>query len=344
MNRRSFKKFIGALLTGVLAFSFSSCGKNKVENPTDKELTKVRLNEVVRSVFYAPMYVAINNGFFKDEGIDIDLSTGQGADKTMQQVLSNNADIGFSGPEQIIYIYNQGREDLPVVFAQLTQKDGSFLVSRNKTENFNWSEVKGKNIIGARPGGVPEMSLEKALTTNNIKLNEDVNIITNIAFTATSGAFKGGTGDYVALFEPTASMLESDGSGHIVASIGQVVGTMPYTCFYATKSYMEKNPNVLSGFTKAIYKGQNWVREHSDEEVAKSIESFFPGTDHQIIVNVIKNYRSINAFADTPNIKEDDMLRLMNLIESYKADLITKKPAFKDIVNNKFADEAVLGK
>ncbi len=346
MNRKNLKKLIGAVLVCALSFSMVACSNNSntATKPEEKPLTKVRLNEVVRSVFYAPMYVAINNGYFKEEGIDIDLATGQGADKTMQQLLSNNADIGFSGPEQIIYIYNQGREDLPVVFAQLTQKDGSFLVAKEKPTNFKWEDVTGKSIIGARPGGVPEMSLEQALKNHGIEKGKNVEIVTNISFTATSGAFKSGAQDYVALFEPTASMLEKDNGGYIAASIGKEVGNLPYTCFYSTKSYMEKNPEIIQGFTNAIYKGQQWVKEHSDEEVAKAIESFFPGTDHDIIVRVMKNYRDIEAIATSPVVKEEDMNRLMKLIEGYDAKLIAKKPAFKDIVTNDFAEKAVSGK
>ncbi len=234
------KKITVISLLALLVFSltlFAGCN-NKDDNK--KNLTKVRLNEVVRSVFYAPMYVAINEGIFEEEGIEIDLSTGQGADKTMQQVLSKSADIGFCGPEQVIYIYNQKREDYPVLFAQLTQSDGSFLVGRKKEENFKWESLKGKKIIGGRPGGMPEMALEYVLKSHGINPKSDVDLITNIAFTATAGAFKSGTGDYAALFEPTASMLEKENAGHIVASIGESAGNIPYTCYFSTKSYMEK--------------------------------------------------------------------------------------------------------
>ena len=216
------KRFVTIIgIVAMVGLSFVGCGKTSTKDAGTDELQTVRLNEVVRSVFYAPMYVAISEGFFEEEGLEIDLSTGQGADKTMQQLLSGNADIGFSGPEQVVYIYNQGREDSPVVFAQLTQRDGSFLVGREEEEDFNWESLKGKELIGGRPGGVPEMALEYVLKNNGVDPNKDVNMVTNIDFTATSGAFKSGTGEYVALFEPTATMLEREGSGHIVASIGE---------------------------------------------------------------------------------------------------------------------------
>lgn len=321
-----------------VAVIFAGCGGNKKSTST---VTTVKLNEVARSVFYAPMYAAINQGFFKEEGINIDLSTGQGADKTMQQVLSKSCDIGFCGPEQVIYINNQNKEDYPVLFAELTQTDGSFLVGRHDVKDFKWEDVKGKSIIGGRPGGVPEMSLEYVLKNHGIQPGKDVNLLTNIAYTATAGAFKAGTGDYVALFEPTGSMLQQDKSGYIVASIGKSAGVIPYTCYFSTKSYMDKNPQIIEKFTKAIYKGQIWVQNHNDEEVAKSIKSFFPGTDESIIVSVIKNYRSINAFATTPVMKEENLNRLMDIIQSYDQSLIPQRPAFSKIVNNSFAEKVI---
>lgn len=343
-----FKKVTAVMAAGLLATaSFMGCeakeatNKEAVSEETTAELQTIRLNEVVRSVFYAPMYVAINEGFFEEEGIEIDLSTGQGADKTMQQLLSGNVDIGFSGPEQVVYIYNQGREDYPVVFAQLTKKDGSFLVGREAEDDFDWKSLEGKELIGGRPGGIPEMALEYVLKENGLDPKTDVNMVTNIDFTATAGAFKSGTGEYVALFEPTATMLENEGSGSIVASIGESAGDIAYTCFYTTKSFMDKNPELLQKFTNAIYKGQVWVQEHTDEEIADSIISFFPGTDKDVIVNVMKNYRDIDAFSTEPAVSEDGLNKLMDIIQGYDSSLIETRPDFNTIVNNKFAEEAV---
>ncbi|GAA0718148.1 ABC transporter substrate-binding protein [Clostridium malenominatum] len=321
--------FISLIMVSTLLIS---CKKTEV-----KKIEKVRLNEVVRSVFYAPMYVAINKGFFKEQGIDIELTTGQGADKTMQQVLSGSVDIGFAGPEQNIYIYNQKREDLPIVFAQLTQRDGSFLVGRKKEDNFTWESLRGKTIIGGRPGGVPEMALEYVLKKHGLDPSKDVELITNLAFTATAGAFKSGTGDYVALFEPTATMLEIDNSGSIVASIGESAGAISYTCFFATKSYLDKNEDLILRFLKAIYKGQQWVLSNSDDAIAKEIISFFPGTDEKVITNVISNYKKINAYAENPLVNEEDYTRLMDVIQSYNKDLIPERPPFNVLIDNKFS-------
>ena len=317
---------------------------NKVETTEEKnkdKLTKIRLNEVTRSIFYAPMYAAISEGFFEEQGIEIELSTGQGADKTMQQLISRSVDIGFSGPEQVMYIYNQGRDDYPVVFAQLTQKDGSFLVSRAKHNEFSWQDIKGKTVIGGRPGGVPEMALEYVLKNENIDKDKELNLVTNIAFDAVPGAFKGGTGDYAAIFEPTASIIAKEINGSVVASIGESAGNLPYTCFYAVKSYIDNNEELLVKFIKAIQKGQDWVMTNDDATVAASIKDFFPGTDEEVIATVVGNYKKIEAYAKTPVVNEEDMNRLMNIIESYDSELLTKRPPFKDIVNNSISEKAM---
>ena len=325
----------------IIGATFMGCSKVNDKRTESTNLKTIRLNEVVRSVFYAPMYVAINEGFFEEEGLSIDLSTGQGADKTMQQLLSGNVDIGFSGPEQVVYIYNQGREDYPVVFGQLTQRDGSFLVGREEEENFDWSSLKGKEIIGGRPGGIPEMALEYVLKQNGLNPENDVKMVTNVDFTATAGAFKSGIGDYVALFEPTATMLEKDGAGNIVSSIGNEAGNISYTCFYTTKSYMDENPDIIQKFTNAIYKGQQWGQQHTSEEVADSIISFFPGTDKEVIVKVIDNYKNIEAYSETPEVSEDGLNKLMDIIQGYDESLITERPDFNIIVNNSFAKQAI---
>ncbi|MGL5245559.1 MAG: ABC transporter substrate-binding protein, partial [Sarcina sp.] len=280
-------------------------------------------------------------GFFEEEGLEIELSTGQGADKTMQQVLSKSADIGFCGPEQCVYIYNQGKEDYGVVFAQLTQKDGSFLVGRDINENFDWTSLKGKTIIGGRPGGMPQMNLEYALKINGIDPTKDVEIITNLALNATTGAFKSGTGEYVTLFEPNATILEEANAGKIVASIGEAAGNVPYTSFFTTKSYMQENTYVIEKFTNAIYKGQLWVQEHSDEEVAKSISPFFTGIEISTLTKVVKNYRQIDALAKTPSIKEEDYNRMLDIIQSTNPQLLPERPPFKDIINTTFSEKAI---
>jgi NitT/TauT family transport system substrate-binding protein len=335
--RKKHLKFFSIMTISMLLITtvFTGCKKSQ------SSVNKIRLNEVARSVFYAPMYAAMNQGFFKEEGLEIDLSTGQGADKTMQQVLSGSADIGFCGPEQTIYIFNQKREDQPIIFAQLTQKDGSFLVGRKAEPNFKWSDIKGKNVIGGRPGGVPQMAFEYVLKNNGIDPTKDINLINNIAYDATAGAFVGGTGDYVTLFEPSGSVIEKANNGHIVTSIGASAGVIPYTCFFANESYITKHPDIIQKFTNAIYRGQLWMNGKTDKEVAESIISFFPGTDLDIISNVVKNYRAIDAIAANPSMKAEDMNRLMDIIQLSDSKLITERPNFDKIATNKFAEEAM---
>lgn len=308
------------------------------ETKQEVKISKLRLNEVVRSIFYAPMYVAINEGLFKEEGFDIELSTGQGADKTMQQVLSGNADVGFCGPEQVIYTYNQGKTN--VIFAQLTKRDGSFLVGRTADPDFKWEKLKGKTVIGGRPGGVPEMTLEYIIKQHGLTPFKDVEIITNLDFTATQATFKSGKADYVALFEPTATVLENEGAGKIVASIGKDSGEIPYTCFFVTKDYMGRNPETVQKFTNAVYKGIIWVESHTPEEIAKSVKSFFPGADEKQLATVIKRYRDQDSWSKDLVLKEEAINRLEDIIAGYKADLLPKRPPYNDIVNNKFAIEA----
>ncbi|MDF2989390.1 MAG: hypothetical protein K0R50_4900, partial [Eubacterium sp.] len=255
-----------------ISFIFGACG-------TKEQNTKVRLSEVTHSVFYAPQYIAISKGFFKDAGLDVELQNGQGADKVMTAVLSGQCDVGFAGPEASIYVYNEGKEDYPIVFAQLTKRDGSFLVGRKAESDFKWSNLKGKNIIGGRKGGVPEMTLEYVLNKNGLVPGKDAEVDTSVQFALMAGAFTGGKGDYVTLFEPTASMLEKEGKGYILTSVGQDSGEIPYTAYFAKKSYIEKNKDTVQKFTEAIYKGQVWVDSHSPKEIAEAIKSFFPDTD-----------------------------------------------------------------
>lgn len=306
---------------------------------SSQELVTIRLNEVVRSIFYAPQYVALNKGFFEEEGLQIELYTGQGADKTMTALLSGQADIGFMGPEANVYVFNQGKDDYAVVFAQLTQKDGSFLVGRNPEPDFKWENLKGKSIIGGRPGGVPEMTLEYVLKQHSVEPFEDVEIITNLQFTATAGAFAGGTGDYVALFEPTASMLEAEENGTIVASIGEAGGPIAYTAYSALKSYLDKNPEIVQKFTNAIYKGQLWVDQHTPEEIAREIEPFFPDTDMDLLATVVKRYKDQDTWCKNPVMIPETLNRLQDIIQT--AGELDKVVPYDKIATTRFAEEAV---
>lgn len=298
-----------------------------------KELKTVRLAEVAHTIFYAPMYVAINNGYFEEEGIKIDLSLANGADKVSAALLSNDADIGFAGSETTIYVYKGGEKDYLKTFAQLTQKDGSFIVAREKIKNFDVKQLKGKTIIGGRKGGMPEMTLEWSLKDKGIDPKKDVNIDTSIAFAAMSSAFIGGTGDFVALFEPNALQLEKQGYGYVVASLGELGGVVPYTSYFAKDSYLKNNNDIINGFTKAIQKGLNFVHNKSNKEIASVIASQFPDTSLSDITKVVKRYKSIEAWPKTTEFKKDSFDHLQEIMISAKE--LKGKVNFSDLIYEK---------
>ncbi|WP_088226791.1 ABC transporter substrate-binding protein [Desulfosporosinus sp. FKB] len=319
------------LLLG-LSLVISGCG-------TQTGLTKVKLSEVTHSVFYAPQYVAITQGFFKEEGLDVELSNGQGADKVMTGVLSGEEDIGFAGPEASVYVYNEGKEDNSVVFAQLTNGDGTFLMGRKPDPGFKWSDLKGKTIIGGRKGGMPAIVLQYVLGKTGLTTGRDVTIDTTIQFAAMPGAFLGGKGDYVIIFEPTASVMEKEGKSFIVASLGKESGEVPYTAYFSRKSYIEKNPNVIQKFTNAIYKGQIWVENHSPEEIAKAIKPQFPDENEEILTSSIKRYKEQNTYKTNPVLQEKDFYLLQQIIKD--AGELKQIAPYEKVVNTKFAETAI---
>ena len=300
---------------------------------------KIVLNEVTHSVFYAPLYAAISLGYFKDEGLEIELVNGGGADKSMTALLTGQADIGLMGPEAAIYVFNEGREDSAMVIGQLTKRDGSFLMGREPNDNFQWSELQGKTVIGGRKGGVPEMTLEYVLRQNGLEPGVDVEVDTSIQFNLMGGAFEGGTGDYVTLCEPTASLFEQEGKGYIMAAVGQESGEVPYTAFMATKSYIKSNPEVVKSFLKAVYRGQQWVQKASDKELAEAIVEFFPDTSVETLMLVAKSYRQIDAWMDVPVMKQEAFDRLQDII--IQAGVLTEKVDFASVVDNSFAEQII---
>lgn len=312
---------------------------SKIKKDNTENLRTIKINEVTRSVFYAPQYVAINNGYFKEKGLNIELSTGQGADAVMTAVLANQCDIGFAGPEASIYVYNEGKEDYCQVFAQMTKKDGSFLISRNDTEIFSWNDLKGKVVIPGRKGGVPYMTLEYVLKKNGLTPGVDVTLDDSIKFDLMAGAFASGNADYVTLFEPTASSTQNQKKGYIVASVGEAAGEIPYTAYFAKKSYIEKNTETIQNVTNAIYQGQKWVDSHSSEEIAKTIQSFFPDTNIETLSNAIQSYKNIDAWNKNPILKKESFDRLQEVM-TLAGELKSKAP-YESIVNNKFAENAI---
>ena len=284
------------------------------DNKKNDTLKKITVAEVAHSIFYAPQYAAINEGYFKEEGIDIELVLTPGADAVMAAVLSGDAEIGFSGSEATIYVYNGGEKDYPMTFAALTKRDGAFLVSRNKIDNFTLNDLKGKNVIGGRKGGMPEMTFEWALRQNNIDPTKDLTIDTSVAFPAMEGAFIGGTGDFVTLFEPNATSVEKQGLGYVVAYIGEYGGEVPYTAYNTKKSYIENNKELIKGFSIAIQKGLNYVNENEPETIAKSIIDFFPDTKLSDLTTMIKRYKESNAWRETTKVSEDEWKHIQDIM------------------------------
>ena len=316
----------------IFSFTLAGCGKTSSG-------TTVRLNEVAHSIFYAPMYVAMEKGYFEEEGLNIELTTGFGADKTMTALLSGEADIGFMGPESTIYTYQQGNTDYVVNFAQLTQRAGNFLVSREKIDSFDWEMIRGRDLIGGRKGGMPQMILEYVLKLRGMDPEKDVNLVQNIDFANTSGAFIGGTGDFTVEFEPQASLIEEQGAGFVVASLGVESGYVPYTCFSAKKSYIESNPEIIQSFTNAIQKGMTYCAEHTPEEIAEIIAPQFPDTDKNLLVKIVDRYAAQDSFKEDGIFKQDSFMLLQAILE--EAGELEERVPYEDLVDNRFAEAAV---
>lgn len=338
------KKLLSALLVAALAASvLAGCekeetGSSESDKKEETRLTKVTLNEVAHSIFYAPMYVAVEEDYFKDEGIDLELVTGFGADKTMTAVLSGQADIGFMGSESSIYTYNEGAKDYVVNFAQLTQRAGNFLVSREPIEDFSWEDLKGKTVLGGRKGGMPEMVFEYILKQNDIDPEKDVTINQSIDFGSTAAAFSGGQGDFTVEFEPGATTLEAAGKGYVVASLGKESGYVPYTAFSAKKSYLEEHPDLIQSFTDALQKGMDYVNTHTPEEIAKVIQPQFKENDLETITTIVSRYYEQKTWKEDLIFNQDSFELLQDILED--AGELDSRTPYEDLVTTEFAKKA----
>ncbi len=325
------KIVIGLLLIaiiGTMAFAIVGCTPDN---------GVVRLNEVTHSIFYAPLYVAINNGYFEDEGITIELTNGGGSDKTMTAVVSGDADIGLMGPETAVYVKAQGASNNAVIFGQLTKKDGSFLIGRTNDDDFKWADLKGSEVIGGRRGGMPAMCLEEATKLAGLDKTTDFILNYDVQFDLITSAFESGTGDYCTMFEPAASQFEKAGKGYIIASVGDATPEMPYTCFAATKSYISNNKETVKGFMRAVMRGIDFVMTASDEEIVTSLAPSFPGVTDDIIAKSVKSYKDIDAYMTNPVMSDKSFTNLINLL--IESGTLTKSVAFSDIVDNSIVEE-----
>lgn len=333
------KKILCLFLTTIIIMgSLSGCGKQSGENGGAKDNTPVVLNEVAHSIFYAPMYVAIEEGYFAEEGIDLTLITGFGADKTMTALLTGEADIGFMGSESTIYTYKEGASDYAVNFAQLTQRAGNFLVSREPIDNFSWNMLIGKDVLGGRAGGMPEMVFEFILKKNGIDPISDLTIDQSIDFGSTAAAFSGGQADFTVEFEPHATSLESKGDGYVVASLGEDSGYVPYTAFSAKKSYIAENPEVIQSFTNALQKGMDFVQSHSPSEIAQVIAPQFEETDIDTITTIVERYAAQDTWKGDLIFEEDSFNLLQNILE--EAGELDERVPYADLVDVTYARNA----
>lgn len=326
---------ITALFTALSLFLFPLC--MTACNKDGK--TTVRLCEVTHSIFYAPLYIAINNGYFGDENIEIKLSNGGGADKVMTSVISGSADIGLMGPEATIYCHVEGQRDYPVIFGLLTRCDGSFLVGRNPEPDFDWASLEGKHILAGRPGGVPAMTLQYVLNQHGVSTDTEL-FDTSVAFDAMVGTFESDKSiDYTTMFEPTASEFVALGKGHIVASVGEAAGEVPYTAFSAQKSWLNKNNDTASAFLRAVLRGYKYMSENTPETVAKALAPSFAGTSETSIAASVVSYLNINAWAKTPVLSEESFNRLQDIMEN--AGTLSERADYSLAVDNTIADKLV---
>jgi len=326
-----FKKTVCAVLAAFLSLlSFAAC---KQENPDG--IKTVKVNEVTHSVFYAPLYLAESLGYFKEENIQIELTNGGGADNVMSAVLSGDSDVGFCGPEAALYVLIGGSSDVPTVFGQLTKRDGSFLVSRTPEPDFKWENLKGKEILAGRKGGVPAMTFEYVLNEHNLKDGIDLTLNYDVAFNLMVSAFEAGTADYCTMFDPTAYEYEAAGKGYVVASVGEASGEVPYTCFMAKNSWLEKNKDTAEGFLRAVTKAVKYVNETASETVAPYLSSYFEGISVDSLSASIERYREIDAWRNELSMTEDSFNRLQDIIEN--AGELTRRAKLDELVDNSYA-------
>ncbi len=334
---KSKKKLAAALLAALLAVCALPCAV--MADKKEKPLKKVTLNEVAHSIFYAPQYVAIEKGYFKEEGLDVELVTGFGADKVLTALISGEADIGFMGAEASVYAYQEGATDPAVNFAQLTQRAGNFLVAREEMPDFQWSDLKGKKVLGGRKGGMPEMVFEYILKQNNLDPKKDLSIDQSIDFGSTAAAFAGETSsDFTVEFEPSATALEKEGTGHVVASLGVDSGYVPYTSYSAKTSYLEKNPEIIQSFTNGLQKGMEFVQIHTPGEIAEVIAPQFPETDMETLTTIVKRYYDQDTWKENLIFEEKSFDLLQDILED--AGELEKRVSYDELVITEYAKKA----
>ena len=337
MKNKKWISLVAAVILAVTALPMTAFAAEK--DGGEEKLTKVTLNEVAHSIFYAPQYVAIEEGYFSEEGLDLTLITGFGADKVLTALISGEADIGFMGAEASIYAYQEGATDPVVNFAQLTQRAGNFLVAREEMPDFKWEYLKGKKVLGGRKGGMPEMVFEYILKKNGIDPQKDLTIDQSIDFGSTAAAFTGDdSAAYTVEFEPSATILEKEGAGYVVASLGEASGYVPYTSYSAKVSYMEENPEIIQKFTNALQKGMDYVQSHTPEEIAEVIAPQFKETDIETITTIVKRYYDQDTWKENLIFEKDSFELLQDILED--AGELSQRVNYEALVQTSSAEKA----
>ncbi|MBO4384574.1 MAG: ABC transporter substrate-binding protein [Clostridia bacterium] len=331
--KRIVALFISFMLILTAAAFLPGCTEKKTN------LKKIVLNEVTRSVFYAPLYVADSLGYFKDEGLELEIVTGGGSDASMTALLAGEADFALMGPETGVYVINEGKEDHPMIIGQLTKRDGSFLLGRESVDEFSWGMLEGKTVIGGRVGGMPYMTLMYVMHEHGLIPGVNVEVNSSIQFNLMGGAFEAGTGDFVTLFEPTATQLQNNGNGFILANIGLESGEVPYTAFMTSKKTIDEDPELVTRFIRAIARAQKWVITATDNEIAKAMQPYFPDTDIPTLEIVAKSYRETDSWMQTPVMTEEAFGRLLDIMDFNN--VLTKRVDFSELVDNSFAKKVL---
>ena len=338
MKNKKWISLTAAVVLAVTALPMTAFAAKK--DGAEEKITKVTLNEVAHSIFYAPQYVAIEEGYFEEEGLDLTLVTGFGADKVLTALISGEADIGFMGAEASIYACQEGATDPAVNFAQLTQRAGNFLVAREEMPDFKWEDLKGKKVLGGRKGGMPEMVFEYILKKNGIDPQKDLTIDQSIDFGSTAAAFTGDdSAAYTVEFEPSATILEKEGAGHVVASLGEASGYVPYTSYSVKTSYMKENPEIIQKFTNALQKGMDYVQSHTPEEIAEVIAPQFKETDIDTITTIVKRYYDQKTWKEDLIFQEDSFLLLEDILD--EAGELAQWVPYEQLVTTEYAEKAV---
>ena len=303
----------------------------------DKPTNQIRLTEVTHSLFYTPQYLALALGYFEEEGLDVVISNGSGADNVMTALLTNEADIGLMGCEANIYVYLQGKKDYPKVVAQLTKRDGAFLVARTPNPNFDYSGMENSTVLMGRTGGMPAMILQYILNGKGYTNGTNITMDYTIQFGALGPAFTGGTGDYVPLFEPAASQLVKEGKGYIVSAIGMASGEIPYTCYSVTDKFLTEHPDKVEKFLRAVWKGTEYATTHSATEIAKLVAPYFEGTTLDLLTSAINNYQQYDVWMDSPVTNAEAFERLQDIMQN--AGELTQRVDYNVIVDNTAANK-----